>query len=268
MILPTIPKEPDLRPESFKWLFMAQQGMGKSSLLASVPNILIVDPDKGCRALPGYVADVTNWQDCLELVRLLKKDKATERYSWIGIDLLNIIYDYCSEYICTQLGIKHPSDSDHGKAWSRITQDFAHWIRDMGNLGLPIMATCHVNTTEITVKGRKFTRYIPAFVGGGARSAYQRVLENFDIIGYLAFDITVESPVKDIRQAADPNIHLINVGPAQKIEPTDTRVIHFQPSQYWEGEDTSRQLPAKVVLPEDWSQDWSCILEVWGSLGK
>ena len=40
---------------------MGGSGMGKSSLLASIPNILIVDPDNGCAALPGYVVQVRNW---------------------------------------------------------------------------------------------------------------------------------------------------------------------------------------------------------------
>lgn len=268
MILPTTPQEPNLKPEAFKWLFMAQQGMGKSSLMASIPGIIILDPDGGCRALPGFILDVKNWSDCLEAKRLLSKPEAIANYSWIGIDLLNLYYDYCSDYICKQLGIKHPSDSDHGKAWSQVTQEFARWIRDMGNLGLPLVATCHINTTEITIKSRKFNRYIPAFVGGGARSAYQRVLENFDIIGFITFDVKEVEPTKDVRKAVDPDIHTVNLSPQQATEFTETRVIHFQPSQYWEAEDTSRQLPPKVVLPEDWKEDWSTILTAWNKEEK
>ena len=118
MILPTTPKEMDLRPESFKWLYMAGSGMGKSSLLASIPNILIVDPDRGCAALPGYVSDVKNWTDCLSLLKELQKGNL-ERYSWLGIDLLNVIYEFCYEYNCSKLGIQYPSDMEGGKEIGR-----------------------------------------------------------------------------------------------------------------------------------------------------
>ena len=269
MQLPTTPQEPNLTPTAFKWLIMSQQGMGKSSLLASIPNILIIDPDNGCQALPGYVIQVRNWADCKELLRELQKPKALERYSWLGADLLNILYEFAYISECKRMGVVYPSDIEggkgHGKGWAMITGEFISWVRDLGNLGLPFIATCHINMTEVTIKNRKFNRAIPSFVGSGTTSTYQRIKQAFDIIGYLTFDVaTFESTEKDIRKAVDPDTHTINLAPAQELEFTETRVIHFQPSQYWEAEDTSRQLPAKVVLPSDWREDWNTILINWG----
>lgn len=267
MQLPTTPQEPNFSPTAFKWLVMAQQGMGKSSFLASIPDILIVDPDNGCLALPGYVQQVRNWSDCKELLRALQKED-TARYSWLGIDLLNIIYEFAYNSECKRMGIAYPSDVDGGKGmgkgWAMITKEFVTWLRDMGNLNLPLIATCHINLTEVEIKTRKFNRAIPAFPGSGATSAFQRVKQSFDIIGYLTFDSTPTDALKDVRKAIDPNVHTINLAPQQAPEFTETRVVYFQPSQYWEAEDTSRQLPAKVILPTNWSQDWSTILGVWG----
>ena len=117
MQLPTSLKQPDIRPESYKFQIMGGSGMGKSSFLASMglwlrenkqPDILIVDPDKGCAALPGYIVDVANWHDCISLLKELKLQKnLSEKYSWIGLDILNVTYDFCYDFMLKKLSLDY-----------------------------------------------------------------------------------------------------------------------------------------------------------------
>jgi len=268
MKLPTTPQEPNLSPTAFKWLIMAESGMGKSSFLASVPNILITDPDTGCQALPGYIIQVRNWLDCKDLLKTLRQEDKTA-YSWIGIDLLNVIYEFCYSHECRRMGVVYPSDLDggkgHGKGWAIITNEFIAWLRDMGNLGLPLIGTCHVNMIEVEIKARKFLKATPSFVGSGATSTYRKIKEAFDIVGYLTFDTDMQKveQQKDLRKEIAPGATMIGLTDRQMPEFSTTRVIHFQPSQYWDAQDTSRQLPAKITLSEEWSEDWSKIQQAW-----
>ena len=276
MILPTTPQEPNISPEAFKWLIMGESGMGKSSFLAALylwllqhgylPN-LIIDPDNGCAALPGYIIQVRNWSDCKELLKLLQKEDATKLYSWISIDLLNVLYEFCYNHECKRMGVVYPSDLDggkgHGKGWAIITKEFIGWLRDMGNLGLPLIGTCHVKTRSFKLKGREFDNITPAFQGKEPSSTYQKFKEAFDIIGYLTFDAETPEAIELIKELS-PDAKLIGLAAHQTPALSTTRVIHFQPSQYWDAQDTSRQLPAKVILSKYWSEDWSAILEAWG----
>ncbi len=275
MILPTTPQEPNLTPTAFKWLIMSGSGMGKSSFLASMPNILIIDPDNGCQALPGYVLQVRDWADCKELLKELRKPNILNTYSWLGLDLLNVMYEFCYIHECKRLGVVYPSDLEGGKArgkgWAIITKEFIGWLRDMGNLGLPLIGSCHVNMVEVMVKARTFNKAVVSFPGGSATSTFQKIKEAFDVVGYLTFDIKVLPAEKDLRKVLAPDAELIGLAPQQMpdiSEVSDVRVIHFQPSQYWDAQDSSRQLPAKIVLPSDWSQDWATILSLWGKEGK
>ena len=182
--------------------------------------------------------------------------------------------------MCSRLSIEYPSDMEGGKArgkgWAMITKEFITWLRNMGNLGLPLISTCHVNLVEVKIKSRSFNRAVVSFPGGSATSTFQKIKEAFDIVGYLTFDVKVPvggddagDKVKlDVRKLVASDTALLDLPSHQQIETSDTRVIHFQPSQYWDSQDTSRQLPAKVTLPDDWSQDWSTIQAAWGSLNK
>ena len=166
------------------------------------------------------------------------------------------------------MGVAYPSDLDggkgHGKGWAIITKEFISWLRDMGNLGLPLIATCHINMVEVEIKARKFSKATPSFPGSGATSTYRKIKEAFDIVGYLTVDLTPSNTEKDLRKVVAPDAKLIGLSEHQTIETSDTRVIHFQPSQYWDAQDTSRQLPAKIILSKEWSEDWSLILKEWG----
>lgn len=269
MKLPTEPQLPNISPTAFKWLIMAESGMGKSSFLASIPNILITDPDSGCQALPGYVVQVRNWLECKDLLKTLQTGDNLKPYSWIGIDLLNVIYEFCYTHECKRMGIVYPSDLDggkgHGKGWAIITKEFITWLRDMGNLGLPLMGTCHINMVEVEIKARKFSKATPSFPGSGATSTYRKIREAFDIVGYLTVDLTTPTPSteKDLRKTVSPDAQLIGLSSQQTPETSSVRVIHFQPSQYWDAQDTSRQLPAKVILSDQWEEDWSLIQKAW-----
>lgn len=259
MILPTTPQEPNLTPTAFNWLFYgAMDGIGKSSLLASVPRLLICDPDYSCKALPTDYAPINlnNWRDCLDLLRTLKAEtheKLSTTYSGLGLDNINIFHDLLFEDFVKRE--KHPGDAnDMGKTWNKLTKEYVYWLRDMRRVvpGL-FIATSHNNMIEIKIKHAPFNRYVPAIPGGGPRGAYRQTMESFDIIGFMAKETEVEiAPPKDTR--ADTTV----------LQSKEQVVIHFQPSQYWEAKDNSRQLPAKLVLPSDWSQDWNTILARWG----
>ncbi len=263
MILPTTPQEPNLVPQAFNWLVLsASDGLGKSSFLASIPRLLIADPDYSCKALPMEYEPVNlnNWRDCLELLRLLKAqghEKLEETYSGLGIDNLNIFHDLLFEDFVKRE--KHPGDAnDMGKTWNKLTKEYVYWLRDLRRAmpGL-FIATAHSNIIEIKIKNTPYNRYVPAIPGGGPRGAYRQTMEGFDIVGFMTRETeSAIAPPKDMRTDT------LALQASQSSR--EQLVIHFQPSQYWEAKDNSRQLPAKVVMPTDWREDWNTILNLWG----
>jgi len=251
--LPETKKEPTIEPKAYNWLFTGStDGIGKSSLLASCQDLLILDPDQSCKALPGYILDIPNWRDALEALRTLQKGEFP--YSGIGIDNLNIFYDHLFlDFVKRE---KHPGDAnDMGKTWNKLTREWITWLRSL-RATVPngyFIATAHTNIIEISIKSQKFNKYVPAIPGGGPRGAYRQTMELFDITGFITREAGEEAgkPPKDARQ------EILRLTTEERI------VVHFLPSVYWEAKDNSRQLPFKIELTDNWQEDWNLILNNW-----
>ena len=263
MILPTLPRLSILDPEGFKWFIMSEQGVVKSCFLMSIqsyldsqnrPGILILDPERNV-ALSGYVVPITKWMDDLEILKALQKPDRPA-YSWIGIDNINMHYGFCFNSYLKKMNLDYPPE-DFGKTDSIITNLFVTWLRGIINLGMPVIATCHVTTTEVKIKGNPFNRYIPALRGSSGMSSYRQIMQSFDVIGYATFETKSIEPPKDLRKDLPASVL------EKEPEKAEVRIIHFQPSQYWDAQVPLSLLPAKVTLPSNWEEDWITILENW-----
>lgn len=252
MELPQEKTIPKVSAESFNWLFDgSNDGIGKSSLLCSVPDLLIIDPDGSCKALPGYIVDIENWRQALDFLKTIQKEFPS-RYSGLGIDNINIFHDLLFEDFIKRE--KHPADAnDMGKTWNKLTKEYISWLRDLRRAtpGL-FIATAHTNMVEVKIKNVPYSRYVPAIPGGGPRGAYRQTMETFDIIGFMNKETgKTISPPKDAR--ADLSTIPITEG-------KEELVIHFYGSQYYEAKDNSHRLPESVKLTNDWREDWAIIL--------
>jgi len=266
IILPTEPR-PAVRQEitDYNFCIMGDPGIGKSRLLASIPNYLLIDPIFGMKGMPGLVVNLQSWADHLELPEKLGR-MPKGAYAGIGLDMLNISYDLCSAHICRLLKISHPSELAHGTGWTRVTTEFTKWLQNMTLLGYHLVATCHTTITEVTVGSRQYSRWIPAFVGGSAQSAYANTLKLFDIKGFMCMDTIMTPPTKKtvtkeggVKATVDTRVDVSD------LLVSEARVIHFAPSNSWLAGDTSQMLPKKVILTDDWREDWALIKEAWGT---
>jgi len=256
MDLPTEKQQPNIRPESFDMMFYgAIDGIGKSSLGASIPEILICDPDYSCKALPGFIVNIEDWRQAIDLLKTLQKG-FPEKYSGIFLDNLNIFHDLLFADFIKREG--HPADkNDMGKTWSKLTKEYISWLRDMRRTcpNKLFVASAHSNMIEVKIKNVPFSRYVPAIPGGGPRGAYRQTMESFDIIGFMNKETgKTISPPKDAR--ADLSTIPISEG-------KEELVIHFYGSQYYEAKDNSHRLPESVKLTNDWRDDWKMILEAF-----
>jgi hypothetical protein len=250
---------------AYPWLVMGDPGIGKSGLLASIPDYLLVDPELGLQGYPGLKVQLNDWADHLALRDQLVRSKGAG-FKGLALDSLNVSYDHASKHVTDELRIKHPSDLAHGTGWTRVTTEFINWLRSMKMLGLPIIATCHTSIVEVNVRNVKYNKWVPAFVGGSPGSTFAHIQKIFDIVGFMTLEEVIAPPTKKTISKSGGVTTTVDI----RTDTTDllmkeTRVIHFAPSTYWTAQDTSGQLPDKVFLTDDWRQDWPLIQAAWGT---
>lgn len=262
----TLPKEPvpaipDLTGNNI--LFTGDYGIGKSGLLAST-DYLLADPEDKLKSYPCRRVVLTNWQDHLEFPKLVAKE-SPGTFKGIGLDSLNISYDHCLTWVMNTVrfnGVKltHPSENPQ-TAYPRVTYEFINWLRSITYLGYHVIATCHVNVSEVRGRdGSSYNRWIPAFTGGSATSTYANVLKVFSIVGFMTMEDVAKPSVKQVMGKAVVDLR----ADSTRINTEEKRVIHFDQSPNWLANNKFSGFPDKVVLTEDWKEDWDILVRSWG----
>lgn len=120
--LPTKPNEPSHSLGDYSMLLYGRKKAGKTSLASRFPEALFLSCEPGTKALRVYQRDVTTWEEYLAYCELLEGE---HDFSTVVVDTIDLLYDYCFDYICRRKMIKHPSDeNDFGKTWKEIAQEF------------------------------------------------------------------------------------------------------------------------------------------------
>lgn len=248
-------------------LITGDYGIGKSGLLAST-GYLIIDPESKMKSYPLKPAavTVTTWQDHKDVIKELAKNPGT--YKGIGLDSLNVSYDQCTAWVMKNVKfngvfLSHPSESPQA-AYPRVTNEFITWLREVTYLNYHVVATCHTTIAEITSKnGSKYNRWIPAFTGSSTSSTYASVLKVFSIVGFMTMEEIVKpsttiTPMSKGKAVVDVRVD------ATRLDVKDTRVIHFSQSPNWLANNKLNSFPDKVVLTDNWAEDWDLLKAAWG----
>lgn len=244
-------------------LIYGDYGVGKSGLLAST-KYLIANPEaeNKIRQYPCLSVQLNSWQDHLDFTKALAiADDG--KYPGIGLDSLNISYDYCLAYVMAKVKfngifLSHPSENPT-MCYPRITMEFITWLRELTVLGYHVIATSHANISEVKVGGYSYNSFVPAFTGASPTSTYAGVLKVFSTVGYMCMEEAEKPPTakKLGKEAVDVRSDASRIG-------SENRVIHFKASKYWLANNKRGGFPDTIKLSDDWSQDWNILKDAWG----
>lgn len=92
---------------------------GKTTIATKFPNHLLLGFEKGWNAIPGAMAQpINSWSEFKKALRQLKDEKVRARFETIIIDTVDIAYDYCEKYICSNNGVDTIGDIPYGKLFA------------------------------------------------------------------------------------------------------------------------------------------------------
>lgn len=163
----------------FTQLWYGREKIGKTSLLAQYPDLLIFSFEPGCKALSVYETHPKNWAEFKKYIRLLEK---TKRFRTIGVDTVDLAYQMCYEYVCTKMGVVHPKD-DAWTIWKMIRTEFAKEVIRLASIR-PTVFLSHESEKELKVRSGEYTHRIIPSMSKQAREVLEPLI---DIWAYMRY---------------------------------------------------------------------------------
>jgi len=210
-------------PADLTMLLYGAQKLGKSTLCSHADGALFLATEPGLNHLEVFQVPVSSWEELLGA--LSDVAKGDHSFRTVIIDTIDNAYKFCTEYVCAQHGVKHPSDLSYGKGYALVNNEFHRVINKMALLPYGLIMTSHAHEKEVENRDGKYTKVMPTLPDGA-----RKILLGFvDII--LFCDLETDTDAEG--------------------ETTYRRVLRARPNKHFEAGDRTGKLPA--VLPMDYA---------------
>jgi len=222
-ILPKHKTPPVLTMERQTILLYAHAKFGKSTIAAGSPDAIFFATEAGLNHLDVYQVPIHTWEDLL----LASKEivAGDHPFKTVVIDTVDNAYRLCSEYICSQHGIKHESDLGYGKGWSLVNGEFQRVLTKLSLLPFGLFLISHAVEREIETRTGNYTRIIPTLPD----KARKIILGMSDFILY-----------GDIEEVTDRDGKSVS-----------KRILRTKPTRHYEAGDRTGKLPENIDASYD-----------------
>jgi len=145
-ILPKQKTPPVLSMEKQTILLYAHAKFGKSTIAAGSPDAIFLATEAGLNHLNVFQIPIKTGKDLLTAAREIST--GNHDFKTVVIDTVDNAYRLCSEYICSQHGIKHESDLGYGKGWSLVNGEFQRVLTKLSLLPYGLFLISHAVERE------------------------------------------------------------------------------------------------------------------------
>lgn len=197
-------------------LIYGRAKIGKSTLCSKFERPLFLATEPGLNHLEVFKVNINSWEKFLEACKDIAGGK--HEFSTIIIDTVENLIIFCSDYVCRENGISHPSELAHGKGWHLVTSELRRALVKLASLPYGLVFVSHSQLMEVETKTKKYSRFTIA-VGGKNKNI---ILNMTDIILFIDSETTKDGE--------------------------ERRLIRTKPSMFYEAGDRSNTLPETMPL--------------------
>ena len=124
---------------------------------------------------------LNSWGEFRKVLRQLKEEEVKEKFETIIVDTVDIAYDYCENYICSNNGVDAIGDIGFGRGYTMAAKEFDECLRKIVQMNYGLVLISHaVDKTFTDESGREYNQIVPT-LGNKPRNIVARMA---DIIGY------------------------------------------------------------------------------------
>lgn len=130
-------------------LLAGKEKIGKTEFITQCPNSLVLAFEVGTNGRPGaMVQPIQKWTEMRQVLKQLERPEVREKFEVIGIDTVEIAYNLCEQYVCSQNGVQKLGDVPYGAAYKMVATEFENVFRSITMMGYGLIFTAHLK--EIT----------------------------------------------------------------------------------------------------------------------
>jgi hypothetical protein len=163
--------------------------LGKTTTAAHFEKNLLLATEKGYNAIPGVMAQpINSWAEFKQVLRQLKDSKVKEKFYNITIDTVDILYDYCTKYICENakragggFGVDSIGEIPYGQGYGMVAKEFDEALRSIVQMDYGLILISHSTDKTFTDEnGVEYNKIVPTL----DKRATNIVSRMADVIGY------------------------------------------------------------------------------------
>lgn len=132
-------------------LLSGEKKTGKTTFLSKLPNCLIIGCEPGTNLISGAMVQPCNtWTEFKQIVKQLKSDEAKEKFKFIGIDPLGILWNLCAKFTWMQKNDGSDlSDYEIGISQNKSMNEFSSAIMDIAREGYGLVMISHITAKDV-----------------------------------------------------------------------------------------------------------------------
>ena len=133
-------------------LLSGAEKCGKTTFCAQLPDSLIIALEPGYNMISGaHVIPCESWMDFKKIVKALKDDKLREKYKFVCIDTIGLLWTACAKYTYMQKGEpnKEISDYEVGVNQNICMPEFTGAIMDIAKCGYGLVMVSHTAVKDV-----------------------------------------------------------------------------------------------------------------------
>lgn len=226
MPLPTQITQPETDPSQLCVLVYMESGLGKSTFLSRVPNLVFLpNAQAGLKAIAGYKhPTILTWEGYKQAYQELREGK--HDFKAVGLDTITEMHRMAADFLCRKYNVQHETDlpGDNNKGYTLVNNEFFRLIKAFYALGLGVYMTAHCREEKVSTKTQEWTKIVPD-LPSKSRGA---------IIAISDFVLYGES--EEFEDEKDEN--------KRKVR----RILHSRPNPLWVAKDRFSVLPETLPL--------------------
>jgi hypothetical protein len=184
-IIPDFREKPTYPPfEELTKVIFGSPKVGKTSWASKCPHNFFIATEPGHDFLSVPVKRIYRWApdpagkdnraDFQSLIRALYEAKKSNqlKFKTATVDIVDNLYAMCLTHVCSLKGLEYPPETDFGKTWKEIREEWEKWIRATLEV-VSLTFITHCTTENVTLQvapgvKKEVERRAPTFKGNKA----------------------------------------------------------------------------------------------------